>query len=229
MTSVHTPRFRTRLAIIGLGLATAAATSVGATAHAAPAPAPVKYSAKVVGKTVEIDVTNGTFAVDGTNLTLKNTAGALVLSVPLSYGSKDRKFPIEAKTASTHATLIPQTDVAKSTKIDAATLSEFKHQVVYCKNGIRGAQTKQERDDQAFNRFISQMTASVSIGSLIGLAIGAGVGLFGLVIPPVGLVTIPLGATIGAIIGTIASGAPIVAYWNQYNSTINSKFTPTCY
>ncbi len=71
-------------------------------------------------------------------------------------------------------------------KTDAATLSAFRHPVA-CKNGIRGPQTRQQRDDQALSRFTTQMQTSMSIGSLIGLAIGRAVVIAELVaaeIPP---------------------------------------------
>lgn len=225
MRSVRTS-LRTKFSIVGLGLATVAATAVGATAQAAPS-APVQYSAKLVGKTVQIDITNGTVAVDGQNLLVKNSAGAPVFSYPLTYGMESRKFPIAAKVAGNRATLIPQTNVAKSTKLAPTDVAQLRTQVKCDK--IRGPQTKQERDDQALSRFTGQLTAAVGVGTLVGMIIGGAVGLVGLALGPVALATVPTFAAVGAVVGTIASGAPVIQYWNQYNATINSPFRYLCY
>ncbi|MDJ0482687.1 ammonium transporter, partial [Rhodococcus pyridinivorans] len=60
----------------------------------------------------------------------------------------------------------------------------------------------------AQQNFASQLGIATAVGGLAGTIIGAVVGGLGLLGGPVGLASIPLGAGIGGVIGTIVAGGP---------------------
>ena len=88
MATSKISRASLRLSTIGLAVAVGAATAVGASgAAAAPMSAPVNYTAKVVGKSVQVDIDRGGFAVERGSLVIRNSGGVPVLGFPCSVTS----------------------------------------------------------------------------------------------------------------------------------------------
>lgn len=227
-------RRRVQFAVAGTAMATAAATGIATVAHAAPTtPAGVHYAAKLVGHTVKIDVTNGTLAVDGNFVALRDRTGADVMRIPLRYNLEDRTYPIATKVASSRSiTLIPVRNVAKSTKADPTDVSRG---TTVVERRIRGYQSKQERDDAAFARFQSQVAGAMTVSTIIGLAIGLVVGAILVGIPTCATIIacipgILLGGSLGSAVGIVlGGGGAVFGYGMQYFNTINSPFVPQYY
>lgn len=93
-----------------------------------------------------------------------------------------------------------------------------------------GPQTKQERDDEALARFNQELSAGLSISSIVGTVLGAIVG--GVLGCAGGIVVgclpfIPLGASIGSIVGlALGGGGSLIWAAITYFNTINSPFVP---
>lgn len=227
-------RRRVQFALAGIAMATAAATGIATVAQAAPTtPAGVHYSAKLIGHTVKVDVTNGTVAVDGNFVALRDRTGADVMRIPLKYNLEDRTYPIAAKVnAGRSVTLTPIREAAKSTKADPETVRQG---ATVVERRIRGYQSKQERDDAAFARFQSQVAGAMTISTIIGLAIGLVVGAILVGIPTCTTIIacIPgvlLGGSLGSAVGIVlGGGGAIFGYGMQYFNTINSPFVPQYY
>lgn len=196
-------------------------------AHAAPA---TKAEVSTAGKSVIVKIANGGIAVEGNNLVVRNTAGEALETYPLNFIAPDnRTYPIDASVKGKTATLVPSTNVARSTKTDPELLAKTQ---VADRNGYK---SKRERDDAALNRLNSEMAAGGTISALIGTAVGAVLG--GLlatalcVIPATAtalmalMICIPVGATVGGIVGTVVIGGPAaLVSIARYFETINQPF-----
>lgn len=226
MASSTTSTASLRLATIGIAVATAAAAAIGTSAQATAAPADVPFRAQAVdGKSVRFEIERGSVAVENGILTFRNTAGATVGTQELKFYRDGRAYPINATVTGHTATLTPVTDVAKSTKVPPSQLPGAKP--VYWK--IVGPQTRQERDDQALQQFITDLGSAMTISSIVGMVIGAILGcLIGLLFlivgcPPVALVGMSLGSIIGSMAG---GGGGIIGAGQKYQDTINKPFKP---
>lgn len=195
-------RFRSSTAAAALAIA---AMTVGAgTAHAepgAPADPGVKYSIKLVDKTVVASLRGGTFSIgeqagptpDAPKTTLVHIAdsrGATVLSLPLDYQINGIGVPLQA---------IAQRDntvLEISPKLPAG--ASVPERPLDVKPIASDAENKAAMSDVLDKlRFASEVGAFV--GAAIGFVIGCVVGLLAGCIP---------GATIGGVVGTIVAGGP---------------------
>ncbi len=219
-----------RLSAIGIAVATAAATAIGTSGQAAATPADaVPYTVQRVGSSVRIDVERGAIAVEQGILVIRNAVGAPISKQPLYYFYEGRRFPIAATASGRTATLTPVTDVAQSVKLTTAQIAQT-HPVRWA---IDGPQTRQQRDDEALQRFLTIAGASMTISSIVGLVIGAVLGgvvgcLIGATAAIVGCFPgIMLGISLGSIAGVIiGGGGGTIAAGVEYINTINSPFKP---
>ena len=80
----------------------------------------MNYTAKVVGKSVQVDIDRGGFAVERGSLVIRNSGGVPgARASPLSYVFEGRSYPVLATTSGTTATLTPVVDAAKGKNHDA--------------------------------------------------------------------------------------------------------------
>ncbi len=245
-----------RLSTIGLAVAVGAATAVGASGPAAAAPsAPVNYTAKVVGKTVQVDIDRGGFAVERGSLVIRDSGGVPVFGFPLSYVFEGRSYPVLATTSGTTATLTPVVDATKARTMTPSEVAKNREATVevakktgnapFTKKGPNGEtlyrvgpKNKKERDDAALKRAMNRVSAAMTISSIIGLIVG---GIIGGVLSVVlctaaaaTIVGIPfcapilfMGVSIGAYGGMIlGGGGASIGIVQDYFREINSPFKP---
>lgn len=215
-----------RLGTIVLAVATAAATAIGASGQVAAAPADsVPYTVQRTGSSVRINVDRGAIAVEQGILVIRNAVGTPVSRQPLYYFKDSRRFPIAAIASGRTATLTPVTDVAQSVKLTPAQIAQA-HPARWI---IDGPQTRQQRDDEALQRFITIVGATMTISSVVGMVIGAILGgvlgcILTTVLCPGGfLIGLSLGSIAGVILG---GGGGVIAAGVEYINTINSPFKP---
>lgn len=211
------------LAIAALGIS--AGTSY---ADPAPLPGPVGYESRVIDKTVVTTLTGGLFELKdaGKSVDVKDSAGNVLVSLPMAYNLDNLQFPIlsQVADAGTKLILTPGTERAKA--IAQPTLL---HEVASV-----------DENQKAMSAFSSQLGIAMAIGGLVGLTIGAVVGgvlgLLGVFAGPTVIATvltgIAVGAGVGSILGTITAGGPtlVIAGIDLIN-TLNappgtSKFAP---
>lgn len=206
----------------------AAALVIGAmtvatgTSHAEEAPQDIKYSVKLVDKTVVATVKNGTVAlVEQAGETpeapktqvaeIKDSRGAVVVSLPIAFTINGTDIPTKAEVVkdSTVLELTPE----KPEGVDV-TASQVGVNPVIKAESIASVQENQK----AINDFSSKFSIGTAIGTFVGSAIGAVVGCAAGIVagaPTAFLASIPLclggvvgGAAIGGVIGMIAIGGP---------------------
>ncbi|MFC4374119.1 hypothetical protein ACFO5K_08370 [Nocardia halotolerans] len=189
------------------------------TAHAEEAPQDIKYSVKLVDKTVVATVKNGSFAIveqDGETpeapktqvAEIKDTSGDVVVALPIAFTINGTEIPTKAEVVedSTVLALTPE----KPEGVDVTA-----HQVgvkpVLQAESIASVQENQ----RAINDFSSKFSIGTAIGTFVGSAIGAIIGCVAGGIAGVGVFSLPLclggivgGAAIGGVIGMIAIGGP---------------------
>ncbi|GGK52592.1 hypothetical protein [Nocardia camponoti] len=206
--------------------AAAAALVVGAmtvglgTAHAEePAPEGIKYSVKLVDKTVVATVKNGTFSLvekDGetpeapkkTVAEIKDSRGDVQVVVPIA-------FSINGTNIATKTEVVEDSTVLKLTPEKPANLVLSADQNV----GVRPvAEAKEiasaQENQRAINDFSTKFSVGTAIGAFLGTAVGALVGCIGGIVTVVGWPALCLGgivggAAIGGVIGTIVVGGPV--------------------
>ncbi|UPG67603.1 glycine zipper family protein [Gordonia hongkongensis] len=215
-----------------LCLVTAVVTVFAATAEAAPqrAAAPT-YDASWNASALTLTVHNASVSTENGNLTIRDTAGAELFRMPLMYRSEYRQFPIDTRTTGNKVTLIPSREVARSTALNPTAVDQLRG---VARHNVAAPQTRQERDDQALDRFRSQLATGTSIGTLVGTIVGAIVGgalgclVFMLAAPVVGcLVGVAPAAAIGGLAGlSLVGGGALIGAGIHYFQTINSPFTP---
>ncbi|NKZ68865.1 hypothetical protein GTA09_02050 [Rhodococcus hoagii] len=142
-----------------------AAMGVGAgTAYAQPAPAQdgVGYQAHIDGRSVVTVLDAGGFHVtsDGRFVEIRNDAGQVIQTLPLTYRLGDREFSIAPVVEGRQLTLTPETDPAKATMADVAgpTLPPL------------------PIDLSMLDKLAEGVDSAVTVGSLIGTVIGAVIG-----------------------------------------------------
>ncbi|WP_227979276.1 hypothetical protein [Nocardia spumae] len=191
-------------------LTAASAVLIGAmtagltTAHADPAPAldqsGIKYSVKLVDKTVVATLQGGTFhlAQDEKSYAVTDSHGATVVSLPTDVRVEHSDIPVKPvlKNNGTVLELTPQRTMTTD------------HPVV-----VQPIASPVE-NQRAMNDFSTQFGIATAVGGFVGTAIGVVVGgVIGCVLglPLLGVGCIPAaiaGAGIGGILGTIAVGGP---------------------
>ncbi|AWZ26439.1 ammonium transporter [Rhodococcus pyridinivorans] len=180
------------------------------TSYAAPAAQDeINYESKVEGDSVVTVIDAGEFQVsgDGESVELQDNAGNTVLSLPLAIQLGDLQLPFERQISEDGKTLTltPVTDLSKATPVDpedkvGASLTPVALKLTDVASPDENLKAQQN--------FASQLGIATAVGGLAGTIIGAVVGGLGLLGGPVGLASIPLGAGIGGVIGTIVAGGP---------------------
>ncbi|NKY85635.1 hypothetical protein [Nocardia veterana] len=174
------------------------------TAHADPAPAPdqggIKYSVKLVDKTVVTTLQGGTFrlAQDEKSYAITDSHGATVVSLPTDVRVDEAQIPVKpvVKNNGTVLELTPQQTMTTD------------HPVA-----VRPIASPLE-NQRAMNEFSTQFGIATAVGGFVGTAIGVVVGgitgcILGLPLLAIGCIPAAIaGAGIGGILGTIAVGGP---------------------
>jgi len=227
----RSPLRRKRFSAI-LCLVTAVVTVFAATAEAAPQRASAAtYDASWNASALTLTVHNASVSTENGNLTIRDTAGAELFRMPLMYRSEYRQFPIDTRTTGNKVTLIPSREVALSTALNPTAVDQLRGAA---RHNVAAPQTRQERDDQALDRFRSQLSAGTSIGTLVGTVvggiIGGALGCFTGALAGFGIgcpIAIPFGTAAGALAGlALAGGGTLIGAGIHYFQTINSPFTP---
>lgn len=230
-TRRHTRLHLTVLATISL--ATALITAFAGSVQAAPAhAAPTTYDVAVGAGSFSLTVHNGSISTNSGALVIRNSAGAEKFRMPLAYRKEYQQFPIDARTVGNTATLIPSRNVARAVPVNPVEVEALR--TIAAAQNADAPRTKQERDDQALARFNQQLSAGITISSLVGTVVG---GIIGAVIGcgaglPAALVGclipgLPLGIAIGSLAGlALGGGGSLIGAGIQYFNTINSPFVP---
>ncbi|MGW6036072.1 glycine zipper family protein [Gordonia terrae] len=236
MTSARHParssRIRARsLLVAAISIATATITVFAGTAQAAPQQAPKPtYDASWNSSSLTLAVHNASISTRNGNLSIRDLAGRELVRMPLTYGKEFQQFPIDTRASGNKVTLIPSKDASRATAIDPVKVESLRDAA---RHNVAAPQTRQERDDQALERFRSQLGAGTSIGTLVGTVVGAIVGgvigcALGIVAAVVGcLVGVAPAAAIGGLVGlSLVGGGTLIGAGIHYFQTINSPFTP---
>ncbi|MFC9874905.1 hypothetical protein [Nocardia salmonicida] len=203
----------------------AAALVIGAmtvamgTAHAEEAPQDIKYSVKLVDKTVVATVKNGTFSIvekDGETpeapktkvAEIKDSRGELQVVVPIAFSINGTD--ITAKTE-----VIEDSTVLKITPEKPADLAIAPDQKLGVKPVVAAKEIASAQENQrAINDFSTKFSVGTAIGAFLGTAVGALIGCIagiagGPLLPALCLGGVVGGAAIGGVIGTIVVGGPV--------------------
>ncbi|MFF5030840.1 hypothetical protein [Nocardia salmonicida] len=202
----------------------AAALVIGAmtvamgTAHAEDAPQDIKYSVKLVDKTVVATLQNGTFSlVEQAGETpeapktkvaeVKDSRGAVVISLPIEYAIGGAEIPIKTEVDKSSSTLLLTPEKPAGVEISRDALAPAPV--------LRAAPIASVQENQkAINDFSSKFSIGTAIGTFVGTAIGALVGcvIGGIIIPAIGCIPgFGTGAAVGGILGMVAIGGPTMA------------------
>ncbi|WP_067673479.1 hypothetical protein [Nocardia miyunensis] len=173
----------------------AIALGLGAgTAHADPAMPVVHYVTKLVGNTVQTTLTGGSFrlAADQRTVDIRDADGNTVVTLPLSIRQNGTEYPLPHRiSADSHEldlTAVKNAAAARPARaIPVASVTE---------------------NQRALESFSSQFGIATAIGGFLGTALGALIGLTGIVSGPGVVASVLAGASLGAIIGTIVVGGP---------------------
>ncbi|MCD2116104.1 MULTISPECIES: ammonium transporter [Rhodococcus] len=182
------------------------------TSYAAPAAADedaINYEVRPEGESVVTVIDAGSFQVsgDGKSVELQDDEGDTVLSLPLAIQLGDLQLPFEREVSEDGKTLTltPVTDLSKATPV----APEDKVGASLTPVALKLSDVASPDENlKAQQNFASQLGIATAVGGLAGTIIGAVVGGLGLLGGPVGLASIPLGAGIGGVIGTIVAGGP---------------------
>ncbi|WP_454199810.1 hypothetical protein [Nocardia sp. Marseille-Q1738] len=200
----------------------AAAMVIGAmtiglgTAHAdepAATPDPIRYSVKLVEKTVVTTLKGGTFELAKSSedveeddiYKIKDAQGNTVLAMPIAFKVADTVVPVKpvVKDDSTVLELTPDQSVAVP-----------KDKPVNTVNVVAQPIASPLENQRAQNEFASQFGIATAVGGFLGTAVGVVLGgVIGCILglPFLGVGCIPAaiaGAGIGGILGTVAVGGP---------------------
>ncbi|MFC4377287.1 ammonium transporter [Nocardia halotolerans] len=162
-------------------------------AKAEPVTPNVEYRTELVGNTVVTTLTNGSFALTGGAVDIRDATGATLVSLPLSV--RDGSFEYSLPHAVSQDNRVLELTAVK----DLATARP---------NLTPVASPAENYAAQA--NFATTFGMATAIGSFVGMAIGAVIGFVigaaaGGVNALPGLIT---GASVGAIIGTLVAGGP---------------------
>lgn len=180
-----------KITAVAAPVVTAVAIAGAGVAHADATVPDIGYQTQLVGNTVVTTLTGGTFELSGGAVDIKDSSGATVLELPLSFVQDGLSYPVPA-TVSEGGTVLNMTavkDVAAATPVLQPVASLAENQL-------------------AMQTFASQFGIATAIGSFVGLAVGGAIGLIGFLGGAFGFATVPLAATVGAIIGTLVVGGP---------------------
>lgn len=176
------------------------------TAYADPTPAAPEAPAQDIGyesnledRTIVTTIDAGVFKVadDGKTVDVLDQADNVVVTLPLSFNLGGLSFPYEQNVDNDGKTLrlVPQLDLNKASA-NSRTLGAT--QVASTEENLVAQQT-----------FVTQLGIASAIGGFTGTAIGAIAGaIIGAPTLAGVIATIPIGAGVGGVIGTIVAGGP---------------------
>ncbi|WP_329410450.1 hypothetical protein OG563_47480 [Nocardia vinacea] len=218
--------------------------AVGVTAgtvNAAPevGSAPVEFTAHATDRAAIISTQSGSMMVEDGIFKIKAVDGSVLAGMPLKFRVDDFEFPIVADIVDRSATLTPQFDIAGASYMPVALPFEDK----------APWKTEYDREQAAWSRLTSSITAGAALGTMVGGLGGAAVGcvlggiagatvaaativgLFGPFLPAAAIGCIGGIIAIGAI-GTVAgqllvTGPIAIGAIIQYFTTINAPMPPT--
>ncbi|WP_328403384.1 hypothetical protein [Nocardia sp. NBC_00403] len=183
-------------------IATTSALLIGAlavsaaTATAAPAPANpnVGYTATLGDTAAVLTTDTGSLSADNGVLTIANATGKALASAVLSFRVDDFVFPITADISGRTATLTPRFDLEHATYSPVAL--PFENQAPW--------RSEYDREQAAWGRMVSTITAGAAIGSTVGVLSGAAVGC---VLGGIAGATVAAAAIIGLFGGFLPAAA----------------------
>ncbi len=180
-----------KITAVAAPVVTAVAIAGAGVAHADATVPDIGYQTQLVGDTVVTTLTNGTFELAGGAVDIKDAAGSTVVELPLAFAQDGLSFPMPAAVSADGATLslTAVKNVAAATPVLHPVASLAENQL-------------------AMQNFSSQFGIATAIGSFVGLAVGGAIGLIGFLGGAFGFATVPLAATVGAIIGSLVVGGP---------------------
>lgn len=180
-----------KITAVAAPVVTAVAIAGAGVAHADATVPDIGYQTQLVGDTVVTTLTNGTFELAGGAVDIKDANGSTVLELPLAFSQDGLSYPMPATVRDGGATLslTAVKDVAAATPVLHPVASLAENQL-------------------AMQNFSSQFGIATAIGSFVGLAVGGAIGLIGFLGGAFGFATVPLAATVGAIIGSLVVGGP---------------------
>ncbi|MFD1815449.1 ammonium transporter [Rhodococcus gannanensis] len=186
-----------------------AALGVGAgTSHANPAPETIDWSSNIDGNSVVTTIDAGAFKVsgDGHSIELQDGNGNAVVSLPLAFQLNTLQFPVEQEISADGktVTLTPVFDLGKAEPVSGDVTAQPINGAGLAVKDIASP----DENLKAQQTFSSQLAIATASGGLIGTVVGAVLGGLGFLGGPAGLVSVPAGAGIGGVIGTIVVGGP---------------------
>ncbi|MFC8047063.1 ammonium transporter [Nocardia sp. NPDC057353] len=170
-----------------------ATATVAAGVAQAETPTPdVGYEVKMVDGKVVTALTNGTFALAGETVEIKDSTGAVLVSLPLAIrdGATEYPLPHAVREEDRVLELTPVKNEAAARPAQALPVASPIENL------------------RAQDAFLSNFGIATAIGGFIGTAIGALIGLTGIIGGPTVIASVTAGAAIGGIIGTIIAGGP---------------------
>ncbi|NKY49750.1 hypothetical protein [Nocardia vermiculata] len=227
--------FTTNIAALAV-MSTAVALGAGAAGAEQPGAGAVDFTATSTPESTVISTDSGSLVADNGVFRIKAADGTDVAGTELSFRVDDFVFPIKADIDHRTATLTPQFDLAHATYKPVAL--PFEDSAPW--------KTPYDREQAAWSRMTSTLTAGATIGTLVGGIGGAGigcvlggiagatvaaatiVGMFGPFVPAavVGCLggIMAIGA-LGTVAGQLLVTAPVaLAAAAQYFTTINAPF-----
>lgn len=193
----------TAISALVVGAITAGTTAAQAEPAAAPQPAVIKYSMRLVDRTVVTTLQGGTFriAADGKSYAITDPHGATVVSLPTEVRVAGTEVPVKpvVNKDGTVLELTPQGTVTVDKPVTVQPIAS------------------PLENHRAMNEFETNFGVATAVGTFLGTAVGAIVGgvtgcILGLPLLGVGCIPAAVaGAGIGGILGTIAIGGPALA------------------
>ncbi|MEV6069956.1 ammonium transporter [Nocardia sp. NPDC052001] len=181
-----------KITAVAAPIAVAVAIASSGVAHADQTTPEIGYSSNLVGNDVITTLTNGAFELTGKSVDIKDNAGNTVVSLPLTFRQDGVEYTMPAAVSDGARTL----DITAVKDVSSARPVVVQPVASTTENAL------------AMQTFASQFGIATAIGAFIGTALGALVGLTGIVAGPGVVASVIAGATIGGIIGTLVVGGP---------------------
>ncbi|WP_371856418.1 hypothetical protein [Nocardia anaemiae] len=180
--------------------------SMAGTAHATPPPDAIHYTTFATPTGTVISTDAGSLTAEDGVFKIKGADGTVVAGSELSFRVDDFVFPIDAQISNRTATLTPRFDLAHASYRPVSL--PYEEQAPW--------KTQYDREQAAWSRLVTTITAGATIGTMVGGLGGAAVGcvLGGIAGATIAAATIvgmfgPFipAAAIGCLGGIIAIGA----------------------
>ncbi|MFE3759080.1 hypothetical protein ACFXO9_32660 [Nocardia tengchongensis] len=209
-------------ACVAAGVAITAATANATPESTTPQ---VTYHATLSDSSVVVTLDHGTFAAgQADSVAIRDAAGIVLDSLPLTYTLDDRKLPLHQTITDDGRTLRLTPDLTTVDRTTPTPVADLKPVASPLENQL------------AMNDLINAASIGTSVGSLVGTAIGAvlgtGVGFalagasclvlsLGCVVAVLPIVSLVAG--VGGLAGLVLGGGPTIAYaLYQYVTTLNA-------